>query len=386
METSFPLVTLQPVLNTRNAWAALLLEAAPGCEGATLARIFGELGLGEALGSLSCIVAQPDLGADLDGLPAEKIVLQLPLAYCCDRASDEAIDASQRKGFRVMMDGVPAEEQVPAAAVSALALPCTGWQLPPGTSAWLSRLPGPHMAFAPDGLNCPGRCHFQWLARHLGQPPALGPKGNDAPSRSLLLELLSQVANDADSHAIEATIRRDPQLSYHLLRLVNSVAFSLTAKIGSFSQAITLLGRRQLQRWLQLLLYTRAQDGDSANALLPRAAMRAGLAEALCAVRGGSRDEQDRAFMVGMFSLLDLIFGQPVAEIVRPLNLVDDVQDALARHAGRFGGILRLVEAVDTLSAAELGPVLAEVGIGREDWLRSLIRAYGWAIQVSREA
>ena len=90
--------------------------------------------------------------------------------------------------------------------------------------------------------------------------------------------------------------------------------------------------------------------------------------------------------MVGMFSLLDLIFGQPVAEIVRPLNLVDDVQDALARHAGRFGGILRLVEAVDTLSAAELGPVLAEVGIGREDWLRSLIRAYGWAIQVSREA
>ncbi len=387
MSSSFPLVTLQPVTDARNAWAALMLEATPA-DGAAIARVFGEFGLAATLDTLPCVLTLPDLAGVDASLPAAQIVLRLPAAFCCDAANAEPLHALRAKGFRLMATGLPAPGQAPAADVDALALGCPGTTMPIGMGAWLARLPGPHLALGVATAGCPGRCHFQWLAGHVPDAARHGApgKGGDAPNRLLLLELLSQVANDADSHDIEATIKRDPQLSYHLLKLVNSVAFALTTKIASFSQAITLLGRRQLQRWLQLLLYARSHDGDQANALLPRAALRAGLTEALCKAQGGTHEAQDRAFMAGMFSLLDALFGMPIAEIVQPLNLADDVLAALTQRAGALGAQLRAVEASENATAAELDAILAAAGIGHEDWARSLVSACRWAIQVSREA
>jgi EAL and modified HD-GYP domain-containing signal transduction protein len=234
---------------------------------------------------------------------------------------------------------------------------------------------------------CSGRCHFEWFAGHLPQSACdQATKAAEAPNRSLLLELLSQVVNDADSRAIETTVKRDPQLSYHLLKLVNSVAFSPRAKIASFGQAIALLGRRQLQRWLQLLLYASTQQEGMSNLFLPQAAMRAGLAEALCARSGGNRETQDRAFMAGMFSLLDRVFGMSLADIVRPLNLADDVTQALTEGSGPLGVLLRAVAAGEAPPGDALAAILEEAGISHEGWARSVIHACGWAVQVSREA
>lgn len=388
MSAPFPLVTLSPVSDARNAWVALLLDAKPAIDAGALERIFEEFGLGRALGPLPCVVTLSDLAAADAPLPADRVVLALPAAFCCDRANDDALHVARAKGFRLMATGLPGAGQTLCDGVDALALPCSGWNIAPGMSALLKALPGPHLAFTTADFNCPGRCHFQWLVRQPADEPKLAAHGKsgDASNRMLLLELLSKVANDADSHEIEATIKRDPQLSYHLLKLVNSVAFSLTTKISSFNQAITLLGRRQLQRWLQLLLYARSQSGEMANPLLPRAALRAGLAEALCAARGGSRDDQDRAFMTGMFSLLGALFGMPLAEVVKPLNLADDVAAALTGRAGMLGVLLRAVEAAETSSRDDLAALLGEAGLSHGDWARCLISACEWAIQISREA
>lgn len=388
MTASFPLITLAPISDTRNAWAALALEAVPAFDNGVLERVFGEFGLGSALGPLPCVVTLPDLAPGVAGLPADRVVLRLPVAFCCDRVNDDALRTVRAMGFRLMASGLPAPGQALGDGVDALALHCSGSNIPAGMCDCLRKLPGPHLAVAAGEMTCPGRCPFQWLERRFSDEAGQAPhgKGGDAPHRLLLLELLAQVANDADSHAIEATIKRDPQLSYHLLKLVNSVAFALTTKIASFNQAITLLGRRQLQRWLQLLLYARSHSGDAANPLLPRAALRAGLAEALSAAQGGSRDDQDRAFMAGMFSLLGALFGMPLAEIVKPLNLADDVLAALMQRSGPLGILLRACEASENPAGGSLAAVLAEAGIGHEDWARCLVHACEWAIQISREA
>ena len=79
-----------------------------------------------------------------------------------------------------------------------------------------------------------------------------------------------------DGHLEEARVlKQDPALSYHLLKLVNSAAFGFANPIHNFTQAINVLGRRQLQRWLQLLLYARPQQDGMPNLLLPEAARRA---------------------------------------------------------------------------------------------------------------
>jgi EAL and modified HD-GYP domain-containing signal transduction protein len=140
-----------------------------------------------------------------------------------------------------------------------------------------------------------------------------------------------------------------------------------------------VLGRRQLQRWLQLLLYARKDDDGRANALLPVAARRAARMEALCKAAGGDRDAQDRAFMAGVFSLLDVLLQTPMDEIIGALNLPQDVAAALGARAGALGALLRLAEQ-ETPAAASMDAA----GGDAATWWTIELAACRWAIQVSR--
>ncbi|WP_229507968.1 HDOD domain-containing protein [Massilia sp. Dwa41.01b] len=145
---------------------------------------------------------------------------------------------------------------------------------------------------------------------------------------------MALLARDADSRELELLLKQDPVLSFHLLKLVNSAAFAVNTQITSYAQAIAVLGRRQLQRWLQLLLYARAAADGAPNLLLPLAALRAGQLEILCKADGGERDDQDLAFMTGAFSLLDRLLGMPMAAILADLQLPAHVEAALLWREG----------------------------------------------------
>ena len=205
-------------------------------------------------------------------------------------------------------------------------------------------------------------------------------EAEEGTSRRRLLALLGLLARDADVQELEVPLKQDPALAYHLLKLVNSAAFGFTAPITSFNQAITLLGRRQLQRWLQLLLYARQQDDGKINALLPLAALRAAQMESLCQLRGGDRAAQDLAFMTGVFSLLDTLLGMKMPDIIATLNLDPAVSGALLERSGELGAMLALAESGTTPQPASL----ARAGIDGETYWRSLLQAYEWAITVSR--
>ncbi|MFC3374315.1 hypothetical protein ACFOLJ_00030 [Rugamonas sp. CCM 8940] len=50
--------------------------------------------------------------------------------------------------------------------------------------------------------------------------------------------------------------------------------------------------------------------------------------------QGGDRDAQDLAFVTGVFSLLDVLLGMPMTEIVAALSLDLDVMAALLERSG----------------------------------------------------
>lgn len=203
------------------------------------------------------------------------------------------------------------------------------------------------------------------------------------PSEMAILHLLELLGSDADSQVIETAVKRDALISLNLLRLVNSRA-APGPQIESLSQALGQLGRRQLQRWLQILLYTTAGGAELASPLLQLATTRGKLLELMTqARRPDDPASADRAFTVGIMSLADALFSIPMADILDNVEVAHDVRAALLHREGEFGTMLRVVE---LLEAAEGGCKLAgalrklgltvaqmrEMELAAFDWVRAL--------------
>jgi hypothetical protein len=204
------------------------------------------------------------------------------------------------------------------------------------------------------------------------------------PSKPVLLELLGLIVSDADTAAIETVIAKAPQLVFSLLRLVNSVAVGGGTHAESLRQAIAILGRRQLQRWLQLLLYAEQFTEDSGMPpLLLLAALRAKRLENWANNNLLSGTKPDAAFMVGMLSLLDRLFGQPLNEILDPLPLGPELRSGLLNGTGPLGNAiatLTAMEAGDSQTMAQLLPntdtlVWQQAEIDAFHWVRKLLES-----------
>jgi len=387
-QTALPLIALRPACNAGNAWVALLLEAARPLDNASLAHVLGDFALADVLAETPCVVEADPLGIDpglAAELPRDRLILRFPVAQGVDPANRAALTALRKAGFGLMAAGMPAVDAQLAPEITALAVTCPGSSAPESLIGWLGKLPGPHLALGTTEHVCPGFCRFHWLAGHYAGMVTPTIKG-DPTARSLLLKLLSLVTRDAESAEIEALIKRDANLAYKLLKLVNSVAFMPGRHIESFTQALVLLGRRQLQRWLMLLLFARPPGSATASPLLPQAALRANLLEGIAKRKGMTRDDWDHAFMIGMFSLLDTLFGQPLAEIIAPLHLADVVTQALVDGQGPFGAFLKTVRMAEYGPTPELAAALAGIGVDHEAWGSALIEAARWAVMVSKEA
>ena len=98
-----------------------------------------------------------------------------------------------------------------------------------------------------------------------------------------------------------------------------------------------------MQRWVQVMLYASSHQAMPQNPLLHAAVVRARLMETLSRNQPHS-GQPDRAFMVGILSLLDVLLGVPMREIVTELPIEAEVKDALTDRAGREGKLLSLIE------------------------------------------
>ncbi|WP_374581782.1 EAL and HDOD domain-containing protein [Pseudoduganella sp.] len=207
--------------------------------------------------------------------------------------------------------------------------------------------------------------------------------GAQAASRAMALQLVQLVSNDADTHEIEEILRRDPTLSYHLLKLVNSLGMGTGRKVTSFSQAILILGRQQLRRWLNLMLFAARSDDVRSPMLLARVSVRARTMELLAHETGQGKQVQEQAFMVGMFSLLGVLFGVPLGELLAPLNLGDAAQQALLSKSGVLGELLAIVEAAEHCDMVAVAKGLEALPLPALDFNRLVAEANLWMLNVT---
>jgi EAL and modified HD-GYP domain-containing signal transduction protein len=169
------------------------------------------------------------------------------------------------------------------------------------------------------------------------------------PAQLSLVRLLALVMEDAETTAIESAFKLEPGLTVNMLRLTNSVGGGMASRITSLRHAITVLGRRQLQRWVQLLIYTNPKgESQGVNPLLQLAATRGRLMELLAErLHFKNREFADHAFMVGIMSLMPTLLGVPMQEILAQLPVAQHVKQAFDDYTGQHGELLRLVEATE---------------------------------------
>lgn len=225
----------------------------------------------------------------------------------------------------------------------------------------------------------------RWLAGDWYMALPAKRSGSQTASQALSLRLLQLVATDAETREIEAIFRQDPVLAYHLLRLVNSYGVGVGRHISSFSQAILILGRQQLKRWLNLMLFAASRDDHRSAMLLARVAVRARTLELLARAAGQDRAFQDLAFMAGMFSLLGILFGLPLPDILSPLKLNESLSKAVLEHAGVLGRLLQAVESVENADGAALTRLIGDFGLSIADYIPLSVEAHLWMLGVIHE-
>ncbi|SEK70026.1 EAL and modified HD-GYP domain-containing signal transduction protein [Nitrosovibrio tenuis] len=202
-------------------------------------------------------------------------------------------------------------------------------------------------------------------------------------SQSVIVQLMMLLARDADNAEIEHSIKKEVSLCLSLLRLVNTPGMGITKSINSLSEALVVLGRRQLQRWLQIQLYVGSHTSTQlASPLLLLATTRGKLLElAAEKLKPATKAVADTAFTVGILSLLDALFGQPMKKILERMVLGKDVSEALLYRAGFYGDLLKLSEYIEKPAEASrlLLPLLVKLELPVADLYPLQLEAFEWS-------
>jgi c-di-GMP phosphodiesterase len=162
--------------------------------------------------------------------------------------------------------------------------------------------------------------------------------------RLALLRLLARV-NDprVDIDDLEKIIAADISLAYKLLRYINSAFFSTSAKVSSIRHALVFLGLRLVRAWVNLVILSGIVDKPSE--LVATGMIRAKMCELLATE--AQSDRVEAAFTVGLFSILEALMDQPMADILAELPLDDELTGALKNRSGKLGEIVACVVAFE---------------------------------------
>lgn len=205
------------------------------------------------------------------------------------------------------------------------------------------------------------------------KPPVSGQKAI-SPNHLLLLELSARTSRGEDVGAIEAIFKKNPDLSFGLLNLVNSAFFRVSEHIASIRQAVALLGYQNIHKWVALMLFSINHSDPSSNPLFDRALIRARTME-FAAAGQSDKVQGDAAYMTGIFSLVPTLFELSLEKILEKVNFSDSIKDALLKRSGKLGLLLDTVEELERGEYNNGGEPPANLGISLVDLLSAQTRA-----------
>jgi len=196
-----------------------------------------------------------------------------------------------------------------------------------------------------------------------------------APLKVNYIELLN-VVNKPDFELTQAAdvIGRDTAMVVELLRVVNRM--SRNSEITSIRHAAAMLGQRELKKWINTVV-TKHLCADKPNELTRLSLLRAKFAENLAPVFSLASNAQE-LFLMGLFSVLDIILDKPMDEALKMVNVSKPIRDALINHTGEMAKVYDFVVDYEKASWAEVSRIMLLDGIDEKIVYEAYIDSLNW--------
>ena len=206
---------------------------------------------------------------------------------------------------------------------------------------------------------------------------------HDMPANRLnYLRMLQEVSRpELNVAALERLIKSEASVCYRLLRYLNSAVFGFQSEIHSVRHALSILGERDVRRWVRLVAAVGAGH-DKTSDLVLAALVRGRFGELLAPhVPHGESD----LFLLGLLSLIDAMLETPMAEVLEKIPLDHATKAVLLGQPTPLRPIFQLMlahESGEWAAAASLSEILH---LDAEDVAGYYWQAQQWARALSSE-
>ena len=350
-------------------------------------------GVAEALGDRLAWVSMPDqsLNSDIvDLLPKPRFILEYPAAYLATAKEKTRCVQLLQLGFTLAYTCQRADNDVTDIAS------CAKYVVYDLALQSIQEIVELDRAVKPHGLqrlvrNVNTRSDFAackafnfdlYQGSFFAQPETISNNRVD-PARIRVVEIFNLVINKADVAQIEDAFKHDVALCYSLLCYINSVGIGLQYKVSSIKNAVMMLGYDFLWRWLSLLIYTGIDLSAAQRVLLSTAIIRGRLTELLGQMKLPEK-EANSLFVVGIFSLLDVLMGVPIEQALARLNLPKEINQAITEREGKYAAYFELALAFESNNLALAERLCTALDIDLTAASRAHLAAIEWAGMVAK--
>jgi EAL and modified HD-GYP domain-containing signal transduction protein len=196
---------------------------------------------------------------------------------------------------------------------------------------------------------------------------------------STYLQLIDELNQGEVSYVRLAEIaKNDVSLTYSLLNIVNSVAFYSRTKITSIKNALARLGLKESKKIIYYNFLRSMTPVGTPGELLVKSLIRAKQAEKL-ADEVGMHNEKDGLFLLGMFSLINIILKTDMISILKKIPLDEKIEDALLGKNNDFSEILAIIVLNEKNRMEDLEMLLNKKNISIDKFSEIYFDSIQWA-------
>lgn len=312
-------------------------------------------------------------------LSPERIVIEIAEEEATDPDAQFALDEMRRQGYHIAVDNWSPSEPSSVLVDLASTVKIDMSSITPENAASIVKTIHDTGAVAlaakietrEELETCKAAGFDQFQGYFLSKPKTV--EHHTLIQSSVELLRLLKALQDPDSSAKDLAdiIRRDIGLSVRILRVANTALCALPRRVESITEAVMMLGTRQIARWA--VLFSVASASAKPPALTATGLARARMCELLAQHQ---RHQPTQAFFtVGLFSVLDALMDLPMHQVLDALPLSSDLNDALLHRKGPLGDTLSVACAYEIGDWAHIDRVEIDHRVVR----KAFVDACAWA-------